>query len=123
MPTFGVKNQRKAKALEKSHERELCGAVESTHGEPVNSREMMKRPEEERTKWEEVMDKEFKDFEKRGVWKVKKMSEIPPGRKLIGCKWVHKLKRNGIHRSGLVALGHTQTPGVDYHHFLEWCMM
>ena len=49
----------------------------------------------------------------RSVWKVMKMRDIPPGRKLIGCKWVHKLKRNGVHRSRLVASGHTQTPGVD----------
>ena len=59
------------------------------------------------------MQKEFKDFEKRGVWKVMKMRDTPPGRKLIGCKWVYKLKRNGVCRSRLVALGHTQMPGVD----------
>ena len=34
------------------------------------------------------MQKEFKDFEKRGVWKVMKMRDMPPGRKLIGCKCV-----------------------------------
>ena len=68
-----------ARALENSCERGLCSAVESTHGEPVNCREMMNRPEEERRKWEEGMDKEFKDFEKRGVQKVKKITDTPPG--------------------------------------------
>jgi len=37
-----------------------------------------------------------------------------PGRKLVGCKWVYKIKRNGTYRSRLVALGYTQVPGVDY---------
>ena len=55
----------------------------------------MKRPEEERVKWKEGVQKEFKDFEKRGVWKVMKTRDMPSGRKLIGCKWVYKLKRNG----------------------------
>ena len=31
----------------------------------------------------------------------------------MGDKWVHKLKRNSVHRSRLVALGCTQIPGVD----------
>ena len=43
-----------------------------------------------------------------------KTKDTPPGRSLTGCKWVCKLKRNGVHRSGLVALSHTQMPGVDH---------
>ena len=74
----------------------------------------MKRPEEERTKWLKRVKKEFKDFEKRGVWKVIKKKDIPEGRRLIGNKWVFKVKRNGTYRSRLVALGYTQIPGVDY---------
>ena len=42
------------------------------------------------------------------------MKDVPEGRKLIGCKWVYKLKRNGVHRSRLVVLGYTQIPGVDF---------
>ena len=102
----------KVRSLENSCEKCPCGAVESTHREPVNHREMMKRPEEERIKWQEGMQKEFKDFEKRGVWKVMKTRDMPSGRKLIGCKWVYKLKRNGVCRSCPVAL--------DTHKHLEW---
>ena len=40
----------RARELENSHERGLCGAVESTCGEPANHREMMKRLEEEKSK-------------------------------------------------------------------------
>ena len=60
----------KVRSLENSHEKGSHSAVESTHREPVNHRDMMKRPEEERIKCQEGMQKEFKDFEKRGVWKV-----------------------------------------------------
>ena len=44
----------------------------------------------------------------------KENQDIPEGRKLIGSKWVFKVKRNGTYRSRLVALGYTQIPGVDY---------
>ena len=40
----------KVRSLENSHEKCLCSAVESTHREPMNCREMMKRPEKERIK-------------------------------------------------------------------------
>ena len=40
--------------------------------------------------------------------------DIPTGRRLIGCKWVFKIKRNGIFRARLVALGYSQIPGVDF---------
>ena len=35
-------------------------------------------------------------------------------RKHIGCKWVFKIKRNGVFRARLVAQGFTQIKGVDY---------
>ena len=82
-----------------SHECGHCSVVESDCKEPKTHKEMLKRPEEERKKWEAGMDKEFNDFERRGVWVVKKKRDITEGRKLICSKWVHKLKRNGIHRS------------------------
>ena len=45
---WGNEIREKARVLDKSHERGLHSAAESTHEEPVNHREMMKRPEEER---------------------------------------------------------------------------
>ena len=42
------------------------------------------------------------------------MSNIPHNRKLIGTKWVFKIKRDNTYRSRLVALGYTQIPGVDF---------
>mgnify|MGYP006197636723 FL=1 len=39
---------------------------------------------------------------------------VPSHRRLIGCKWVFAVKRNGTYRARLVALGYSQIPGVDY---------
>ena len=43
-----------------------------------------------------------------------RLDEIPKDRKVIGCKWVFKSKRNGIQRARLVALGYNQVPGMDF---------
>src|SRR6056300_1517619 len=51
---------------------------------------------------------------KRRVWRVMKRRDMPNGRKTIKCKWVFKVKRNGIFRARLVACGYSQIPGVDY---------
>ena len=103
-----------AMRLERGYEQAGYSAVESDYREPRTYREMLKRPEAERNKWLEGMKKEFKDFERRKVWRRVKIKDIPDGRKLVGCKWVYKLKRNGVYRSRLVALGYTQVPGVDF---------
>jgi Reverse transcriptase (RNA-dependent DNA polymerase) len=39
---------------------------------------------------------------------------IPEGSKLIGNKWVFQEKQNGVFRARLVALGYSQTPGIDF---------
>ena len=75
---------------------------------------MLKRPQEERQNWLKGVKEELDAFNKREVWKIRKIKDIPKGRKLIGSKWVFKLKRNGKYRSRLVALGYTQIPGIDY---------
>jgi hypothetical protein len=64
--------------------------------------------------WRGGIGKEFGDMKDRGVWKVIPKSEVPKGRRLVGCKWVFKLKKNGVYRARLVALGYNQIPGVDY---------
>ena len=50
----------------------------------------------------------------RGVWRKIDRKRIPSNRRLIGNKWVFKIKRNGIYRARLVMLGYSQIPGVDY---------
>ena len=51
--------------------------------------------------------------------KVYSLTELPPGRKAIGCKWVFKIKRGADgsierYKARLVAKGFSQTEGVDF---------
>ena len=51
---------------------------------------------------------------KRGVWRFQDRNSVPKGRRLVGNKWVFKLKRNGIYHVRLCALGCSQIPGIDF---------
>ena len=53
-------------------------------------------------------------MKKRDVWEKMKRKDLPPGVKLLGSKWVFKLKKNGVFRARLVAKGYDQIPGVDF---------
>ena len=50
----------------------------------------------------------------REVWRKTERKMIPNDRRLIGNKWVFKVKRDGTYRVRLVALGYSQIPEVDY---------
>ena len=50
----------------------------------------------------------------RGVWRKIDKMKIPENKRLIGNKWVFKIKRDGTYRARLVALGYSQIPGVDF---------
>ena len=49
-----------------------------------------------------------------GVWRKIDRAKIPENRRLIGNKWVLKIKRDGTYRARLVALGYRQILGIDY---------
>ena len=53
-------------------------------------------------------------MENKNVWKIICNMDVPNDRRLIGCKWVFKIKRDGTYRARLVALGYSQVPGVDF---------
>ena len=89
-------------------------AVESDYKEPGTYKAMKKLEKEERSKWEEAVEKEKQDFLKREVLRAIRIEDVPPGRKLLGTKWVFKKKRDGRYRARLVALGYTQVPGQDF---------
>mmetsp|Transcript_10575 Transcript_10575/g.23465 ORF Transcript_10575/g.23465 Transcript_10575/m.23465 type:complete len:546 (+) Transcript_10575:97-1734(+) len=83
--------------------------------EPKTFDEAWNHPDpEERKKWRESIRKEFRDMINRKVWRHVPKRDIPEGRRLVGCKWVFKIKRNGVYRARLVALGYSQIPGVDF---------
>jgi hypothetical protein len=42
-------------------------------------------------KWWEAFRTEFKNMEEKGVWEVVNRKDVPPGRKVIGNRWVFGL--------------------------------
>jgi hypothetical protein len=69
-----------------------------------------------REKWREAINKELEEMDKKQVWEVIKKEEIPEKRRTIKCKWIFKIKRNGVYRARLVACGYSQIPGVDFNY-------
>jgi transposase InsO family protein len=69
---------------------------------------------EQREKWRTAIKKEFHDMIQRGVWRNMKRRDMPSNRRCVKCKWLFKVKRNGVFRARLVACGYSQIPGVDF---------
>lgn len=62
------------------------------------------------------MMQEYNALIKNRTWKL---TSLPPGKKLIGCKWIFKIKKNADgsisrHKARLVAKGFNQVAGIDY---------
>ena len=52
--------------------------------------------------------------DKYKVWRRTNKRNIPSNRRCIKCKWVFKIKRNGVFRARLVVCGYSQIPVVDF---------
>lgn len=66
--------------------------------------------------WKKAMDEEFQTLMKNETWSL---VPPPPNQKLVGNKWIFKLKRNPDgtiqrHKARLVAKGFHQQVGVDF---------
>lgn len=82
--------------------------------DPTTYKEAMERPDAD--KWKEACDEEITSIMKNETWEL---TELPEGRKAIGCKWVFKVKMNPDntierYKSRLVAKGFNQKHGIDY---------
>ena len=75
------------------HETCLISAVTSGPTEPKIFQEVWHSPvEEERQNWQIAIRKEIKSMINRGVWRKIDKVKIPENRRLIGNKWVFKIK-------------------------------
>jgi Reverse transcriptase (RNA-dependent DNA polymerase) len=66
--------------------------------------------------WCKAMKEELGALERNETWEI---VQLPKGKKVVGCKWVYKLKYNSDgtierYKARLVAKGYTQTHGIDY---------
>jgi hypothetical protein len=58
-------------------------------GDPTSYEEAMRSPHS--SKWRESIEDEMRSMSANQVWKLEK---IPKGAKIVGCKWVYKIKRD-----------------------------
>ena len=68
-------------------------------------------------RWQVAMDEEMISLQKNTTWEL---VSLPPGRKLVQCKWVFwtKVATDGStykYKARLVEKGFSQVQGVDYH--------
>lgn len=66
--------------------------------------------------WRQVMQNEIDSIERNKTWELTK---LPPGSKVIGLKWIYKLKKDAEgniikYKARLVAKGYVQEKGVDF---------
>lgn len=67
-------------------------------------------------KWCAAMREELEALRKNKTWEL---SDLPAGKKAVGCKWIYTIKQNSDgkierYKARLVARGYRQTYGIDY---------
>jgi len=81
---------------------------------PRNYKEAMRSPRA--AEWKAAMDDEMASLISNKTWEI---APLPPGRSVIGSRWVYALKRGPDgeivrYKARLVAKGFSQVPGRDY---------
>lgn len=82
------------------------------HAEPKSVAEALLNPA-----WKQAMELEMKALLDNDTWTI---SNLPTGRKLVGCKWIFrvKYKPDGTverYKARLVTKGYSQREGLDFH--------
>ena len=68
-------------------------------------------PEAAQKEWKAACYEEMESLDKHDVFEL---TNLPKGRKTIGCRWVFDIKGDGRKKARLVAQGFSQVEGVDY---------
>jgi hypothetical protein len=82
--------------------------------EPKTLKEAMSGPHAK--EWKKALDLEYNALLERQTWEL---TELPPGRRAVGVKWVFKVKTNAAgelekFKARLVAKGYSQVKGIDF---------
>ena len=78
---------------------------------PNTFKEAMRLPEAKM--WKAASDKEMKSLQDLKVYTLVPRSGVPPEQKVIGSKWVYKVKADNTPKARLVAKRWNQVPGRD----------
>ena len=78
---------------------------------PNNFKEAMTLPA--KAHWKAASDKEAASLKKNNVYTVVPATAVPVGHKIIGSRWVYKVKADKSYKGRVVVLGWGQVPGVD----------
>lgn len=93
---------------------ERVSLADDAQNEPMTYDEAVRG--KDKAKWLHAMEKEIESLRINDVWDL---VELPAGRKVVGSKWVYKIKRDADgnterYKARLVARGFTQKFGEDY---------
>ena len=64
--------------------------------------------------WNVASDKKIASPKMHGVYELVPTTSVPNGRRLVGTRWVYKIKAGGVYKGRLVVLGWSQVPGIYY---------
>ena len=73
-------------------------------------RDLMCFSEAAQKEWKTVMLEELESLQR---WNVFELTNLPKGRKSIGCRWVFDVKMDGQKKARLVTQGFSQVEGID----------
>ena len=74
-------------------------------------RDLMRFPEAAQKEWKAACYKELESLDKHDVFEL---TDLPNGRKTIGCRWVFDVKGDSHKKARLVTQGFSQVEGVNY---------
>ena len=63
--------------------------------------------------WKAASDKEVASLKKNNVYTLVPATAVPAGHKIVGSRWVYKVKADKSHKGRVVVLGWGHVPGVD----------
>ncbi len=97
-----------------SEELEFANLVNAVREEPTTFNEAING--DNSPQWKDAVKSEYESLMKNGTWQL---VDLPPGRNLVGSKWIFKIKRNADdtinrYKARLVAQGFSQKEGSDY---------
>ena len=58
-------------------------------------------------------DREIASLEKHGMYELVPITAVPNGRKVVGTRWVYKIKADEVYKGRLVVLEWSQVRGID----------